>query len=418
MLVSASVAMAMTAPGQTPAISVFVDPLSTSLHVSRSSVAMAYSIGSLAGVLVMPLLGRLLDRHGPRRGMVAVALCFGAVLVAAGTVTGFVGLSTAFVGIRIGGQGALSLVATTVVAVYVQRHRGLAMGVVSAIGTSAISLAPLALERLIGGLGWRAVWQLEGWAVLVLAVPAALFVLPRRVLADGGARTTEADAGSAASAREPPAGWTLRDASRTAVFWVVVSGAGVCSLITTALTFHQVSLLGERGLGLAEAAANFVPQLFAGLLASFLVGWLADHIGDRTLIIAVMAVLALTTLTAGWVRPGWPAVAYGLALGASTAGVRTLRAVVFSDCFGQGHLGTLRGVVHSVIIGTSALGPVVLALGRAWSDSYRDALVALCALPVLVVVAACLTRPPRSDVDSPAEQISRRRREPRRRPPG
>lgn len=398
-IVSASVALAMTAPGQTAAISLFVDPLSTSLHVSRSSVAVAYSIGSLAGALVVPLLGKLLDRFGARRAMVTVGLCFGVVLLAAGTITEFVGLTAAFVGIRVGGQGALSLVATTVVTMYMQRYKGLATGIVSAIGTSAISLAPLALERLIDDLGWRTVWQLEGLVVLAITVPVALFVLPRRARSDGESATDVSPAelgsghdigsGTADRQRGHSTDWTLRDASRTPVFWVVVSGGGVCSLITTALMFHQVSLLGERGLSTTEAAANFVPQLVAGLLASLLVGWAADHIGDRALVIAIMTVLALTTLTAGWVRPGWTAVAYGVALGACTGGVRTLKGVAFGDCFGLGHLGTLRGAVHSVVIGASALGPLVLALGRTWSDSYQEVLAVLCVLPVLVAAAAC-----------------------------
>ncbi|MBB3661659.1 MFS family permease [Prauserella sediminis] len=405
MVGSASMALAMTAPGQTAAIALFVEPLSTSLNVSRSSVALAYSIGSLAGALVVPLLGKLLDRFGPRRVMAAIGLCFGATLLAAGTVTEFIGLTSAFVGIRIGGQAALSLVATTVVAIYMQRHKGLATGIVSAIGTAAISLAPLALEQLVGDLGWRTVLQLQGWAVLAITVPVALFVLPRRVRSDGEAATNvrPADPGSGDDAGSgTPAGehgtladWTLRDASRTPVFWVVVSGGGVCSLITTALMFHQVSLLGERGLSVTEAAANFVPQLVAGLLASLLVGWSADHIGDRALVIAMMAALALTTLTAGWVRPGWTAVAYGLALGACTGGVRTLKGVAFGDGFGLGHLGTLRGAVHSVVIGASALGPLVLALGRGWSNSYQEALAVLFVLPVLVAAAACAVKPPR-----------------------
>ncbi|SFT04808.1 MULTISPECIES: MFS transporter [Saccharopolyspora] len=391
-ITSASVALAMTAPGQTAGISVFVDPLITSLHVSRSSVATAYLIGSLAGAVAMPLLGKGLDRFGPRRVMAVIGCCFGSILLAAGTATEIVGLTAAFVGIRIGGQGALSLVATTTVAVYVQQRKGFATGVVSAIGTSAISLAPLVLERLIGELGWRTAWQLEGCAVLALTVPAALLVLPRRVRAeeDATASLSTVEAGPALATAD----WTLRRVSRTAVFWVVISGAGVCSLVTTALTFHQVSLLGERGLDVAEAAANFIPQLIAGLFASFLVGWLSDHISDRALTIAIMAILALTTISAAWVRPGWAAIGYGLALGACTGGVRTLKAVVFIDRFGPHHLGALRGVVHSVIIGASALGPLVLALGRTWFDSYQCALAVLCSLPLLVIAAACTTRPP------------------------
>ncbi len=403
---SASVAMAMTAPGQTAAISVFVDALITSLQVSRSSVATAYAIGSLAGALVMPLLGRMLDRLGPRRAMATIGCCFGGVLLAAGAVTELVGLTAAFVGIRIGGQGALSLAATTAVAVYVRRRAGLVTGIVTAIGTSAISLAPLVLEHLLRDLGWRAVWQWQGWVVLVLTVPVALFGLPRRVrtapdpvagpapgTAPGTAHGSEAET---SVPDRPVARRPLRYAGRTSVFWIVIGGVGVCSLITTALTFHQVSLLGERGLDVAEAAATFVPQLLAGLLASFLVGWLADHVGDRVLVVGVMVLLALTTLGAGWVRPGWSALVYGLALGACVGGIRTFKGVAFRGCVEPARIAVLRGAVHAAVIGASAIGPLVLAVGRGLSSSYHGTLVGLSLLPVLVVLAVCLTRP-RSD---------------------
>ncbi|MDR7304266.1 MFS transporter [Haloactinomyces albus] len=180
------------------------------------------------------------------------------------------------------------------------------------------------------------------------------------------------------------------------MFWVVACGVGVCSLVSTALNFHQVSLLGERGLTAAEAAATFIPQTLAGLAASFLLGWLADHVADRVLIIATMIVLAAATAGAGWVHPGWTAAVYGLALGVCNNGVRTLEAVAFPRCFGLRHLGAIRGVVHSVTVGASAFGPVILALGRSWTVSYRPVLLALCLLPVAVVVAATVISPPPS----------------------
>ncbi|WP_460444206.1 MFS transporter, partial [Amycolatopsis cihanbeyliensis] len=110
---AASVALALTAPGQTAAVSVFVDPLIRDLGVSRSAVSTAYLIGSLTGAFVMPVLGRLIDRYGPRRVMATIALCFGAVLMVSTAASEITGLTAAFIGIRVGGQGALNLVATT-----------------------------------------------------------------------------------------------------------------------------------------------------------------------------------------------------------------------------------------------------------------------------------------------------------------
>ncbi|PRW61690.1 MFS transporter, partial [Actinopolyspora mortivallis] len=395
-IASASVALALTAPGQTAAMSVFVDPLIDSLGLSRTVVSTAYMVGSLSGVLIMPVLGRLIDRFGPRRVMTAVAACFGVVLLAASAVTGIIGLTAAFVGLRVGGQGALNLVATTTVAVYVHHRRGFAMGVTSAVGTAGISLAPVLLEHLIGDLGWRGVWALEGVVVLAVVLAVSLLVLPRTPAAPPtrDERAEEDASAPSGPARGPLVDWTLPEAIRTGMFWTVAAGVGVCSLVSTALNFHQLSLLGERGLTAAQAAATFVPQTLAGLAASFVLGWLADHVSDRVLIVAMMVVMAAATAGAGWVHPGWTAVAYGMALGVCNNGLRTLEAVAFPRCFGLRHIGAIRGVVHSVTVGASAFGPVLLAMGRSWTVSYRPVLLVLCLLPLAVVVAALLVRHP------------------------
>ncbi|MGJ7909134.1 MFS transporter [Actinopolyspora sp. H202] len=392
-VVPTATALALTAPGQTPAVSVFVDPIIESLGLSRTVVSTAYMAGSISGALVMPLLGRVIDRFGPRTIMAAIGACFGIILLAASTVSGIIGLTAAFIGIRVGGQGALNLVATTTVAIYVHRRRGFAMGLTSAIGTAGISLVPVLLERLVSELGWREVWALEGVVVLALVVPAALLVLPRTPPRPEE-HQREPVSGGAGRRNGPTVDWTLPEAMRTGMFWVVASGVGVCSLVATALTFHQVSLLGERGLSAAQAAAVFIPQTLAGLAASFLLGWLADYVADRVLIVATMTVLAVATLGAGWVHPGWTAFAYGLALGVCTNGIRTLEAVAFPRCFGLRHIGSIRGVVHSVTVGASAFGPPLLAIGRSMTVSYRPVLLVLCLLPLAVVMAAVLTKDP------------------------
>lgn len=59
--------VAMTAPGQTAAVSVFIDPMIAEIGVSRSAISAAYLVGTLTGALAMPMVGRLLDRFGIRQ---------------------------------------------------------------------------------------------------------------------------------------------------------------------------------------------------------------------------------------------------------------------------------------------------------------------------------------------------------------
>src|ERR1043165_1934759 len=83
----AAVLLALTAPGQTAAVSVFIDPMLAGLGVSRSTVSIAYMIGTLSGAAAMPLIGKLVDRHGSRRAITVIAAMMGSVLVAMAAVT-------------------------------------------------------------------------------------------------------------------------------------------------------------------------------------------------------------------------------------------------------------------------------------------------------------------------------------------
>lgn len=73
LLGAAIVGMMMTAPGQTLGVSVFLDRIIEDLRVSRSTVSLMYTIGTLTGALTLPFIGRFIDRRGPRVGVIVIA---------------------------------------------------------------------------------------------------------------------------------------------------------------------------------------------------------------------------------------------------------------------------------------------------------------------------------------------------------
>src|SRR4051812_7617351 len=56
----------MTLPGQTAGVSVFFDPITADLGISRTTASIAYATGTMAGILPAPIVGRWIDRRGPR----------------------------------------------------------------------------------------------------------------------------------------------------------------------------------------------------------------------------------------------------------------------------------------------------------------------------------------------------------------
>ena len=360
----------------------------------------AYLIGSLAGAWTLPLIGRSVDRWGPRLVMAIVGAAFGAALVGLSRVSGILGLTAGFVGIRLLGQGALNLIATTTVAIYVRHRRGLAQGLTAAIGGAAISLSPVLLEGAVRNHGFRSVWLVEGLLIWLTVAPLGLFGIPRARA--GGptpaldeieeplettAHPAPVDAGSAES-------WTLRESMHTGMFWIVTLGVAVTGMLGTALAFHQIDILGERGLSPAAAAANFVPQTAAGLAVTVVTGYLADRVSDQLLISAAMLALVVALVSAGFVHPGWSAFGYAVAAGAAGNAIRTLEATAFPSCFGLGNIGAIRGVVHTGTVASAAFGPLLFSLGRGLATSYRPVLLVSAALPLLVAAAAPFVRRP------------------------
>lgn len=382
----ASIAVVMTAPGQTAGVSPFIDPVMAELGLSRSAISAAYLIGTLVGAAAMPTVGRMIDRYGGRKTMLGIAATFGAVLIGLSMVTDLVGLTAGFVGIRMAGQGALGLTAVTVTAYWFDRRRGTALGVVSAVGAAGITLAPIVIERLIAHLDWRTVWLLEGLAVWAIVIPIALFGIRNRH-GDLG-QLVDGDPAPGAG-RGPASPATRAVALRTPYFWVLVAGTTVVGMLVTAVVFHQISLLGGRGLTSAQAATNFLPQTAAGLTATLLVGVLVDRLRrPRLLIVAAMAVLAAALAGATVLTPGWSAICYGAAIGAAMGAMKAVEAALTPRLFGTAALGSIRGILAGIGVAGTALGPVLFAVAHDTTGSYDAVLLASIALPVGVCVAA------------------------------
>lgn len=387
--------MGMTGPGQTVGVSVFVDPMMASLDITRSQVSMAYLVGTLAGAGTMPWFGRLIDRRGVRFAMTAIAIGFAIVLAAMAGVAGLVTLALGFVGIRMLGQGALTMTSTTAVAYWFDRLRGRAMGVTAALGQGMMTIVPVTLGLAVAAIGWRRSW------LLAAAVVGVVTLLVARL----GMRDGPADVGqhvdgqppAADAVVEPAWGATRREAVRSRMFWAVTGGVFTTGLVGTAMSFHQISLLGGQGLTPIEAAANFVPQTLTGLTATLGTGMLVDRIRPRYVLAAAMGILSVAMLVLPLVGPGWTAAGYGAALGAAGGSARALEAAALPRFFGTRHLGAIRGIVMGLMVVGTAVGPSLLAWGHAVSGSYVPVLRWLLVLPLAVVVVGLTADVPDRD---------------------
>ena len=394
MVVVATIALGLTAPGQTASISVFLTPMIDELEVSRTAVSTAYMVGTLTGALALPWIGRAVDRYGTRLTMTVIAACFSLALLGLSSAQDIIGLGAGFIGIRMLGQGALGLCAATLVSRWYDQRRGTVLGLQGALGGGLISLSPVLLERLITATDWRTAMHVEAAVIALVLVPLAVLLVRDRP-ADLGqfvdGRPHDRHTGAAEW------GMTRGQAARHPYFWVLTATVGTAGFFGTAIGFHQIALLGERGLSATEAAANFLPQTIAGTAATFLLGYLVDRGRPRLLLAASMLGFALAVAWGTAVAPGWSALGFGLAIGAAGNALRSIEAAMTPRLFGTAHIGAIRGVVSSVTIAAVAFAPLLYSLFHDWTGSFQLVLWLSTLVPLAVAAAALLVPLPETE---------------------
>ncbi|MDA2959002.1 MAG: MFS transporter [Actinomycetota bacterium] len=383
---SGAVLIALSGPGQTAGFSVFVDPLTEALDVSRNTLTFAYLVGTLAASTTGGWLGRRLDRVGVGRGLRLVSTALMAALLLASASMNIVMLTVAIYGLRSFGQTGMPLSASVFVAKAVRERRGAALGALTALGGSAIPATPLLGDRLIDAFGWRAAWWVLAGIVAVVGLTMSRRIA--RLESDGIGAGTEAGAEHDADGDE--ASGLTRDA-----LWgwaVVTAGFVSAGFVATGLGFHQIAILGERGLSSSSAAGNFVPQSLASVVTALVVGRLVDRVPARVVVPFNMAVLALAAVSIGWVSSPLSAAAYGVAVGMAAAATAASEGALIARWIPAGILGTWRGRMTSVMVVSTALAPYAFSLLADATGSFTTT-VRLAALVPLTVATVALVAP-------------------------
>src|SRR4029450_525224 len=125
------------------------------LGISRTSASIAYAAGTLAGILPAPVIGRWIDRRGPRltATIIAAALALACAFMAA--VQSAMMLLIGFALLRGAAIGGLSLVSQQVVNLWFVRRRGVAASAASLGLAAGPMMVPKPLDNFVSPPGWR-----------------------------------------------------------------------------------------------------------------------------------------------------------------------------------------------------------------------------------------------------------------------
>lgn len=384
----ASLGIFVSGPGQSHTFSVFVGPISRDLGISNATMATAYGLATLVAALLLPQMGRFVDRFGPRRMLGAITILLGLACLFFGAAANFLWLAVGFAFLRFFGQGSLMLGSANLVSHWFSRNRGLAMSLMALGFGISMAIHPPLAQYLIEEIGWRRAWFALGGLTWLLMLPPIFLLVHDRpeqlgLRPDGDA--LRAPEGAAEPAEEEITGLTLKQALRDSSFYILSFGMFAIAMLVTTLHFYQVSILTDQGLSTELAARVFTVSAVAMVASMPLVGRLFDRVRTRFVIALGLLITATSLIGVTLVSDAAASVAYAVVFGLNNAFSMTMFGYIWPRYFGRRHIGSIQGTGQMIGVVGASLGPFPVGLAY---DLVGNATMTVRLLALIPVAAA------------------------------
>lgn len=352
-VVGAGALITCVAMGSTFSLAVFLQPISADTGWSRTGVSSAATLVFIAMGFSAFGWGWLSDRWGARPVIVAGAVLLGIGLVATSYAVSLLEFQLLF-GVLIGtAGGAFYAPLMAIAAAWFERHRSLAVALISAgTGVAPLTVAPF-VRWLITAYDWRTAMLVVGIVATVLLLPAAMLIRkPPPVIPPQGMPAHRP--GSAPS--QPP--MTAAQAFRTSAFVAIALTHFCCCAAHSGPIFHMVTY--AIGCGIAPMAAVSVYGVagLSGLGGRILFGVSSDKFGVKPVLVIGLLIQAVAAGAYIFVSQLGEFYALAVVFALAYGGVMPLYATLVREYFGQRIMGTVFGAVSAIANFGMALGPL------------------------------------------------------------
>jgi sugar phosphate permease len=403
-----SVSMLVTfahAPMYGPMLAIFVKPIGDDLGWSRTTIALAFTIGSFSGSMLSGVVGGLFDRYGGR-GIIALS-----GMVVAGAMLGLAVMTDpwhfwALIGVGRGvAIAGINLGTSVMIAKWFIRMRGRAM----AIGGSGVRIGQAALPFLAHAIivtqGWRSAYVvLAVLTALLVTIPALIYMRRKPedlgLLPDGDDPNADPNDARMEGRRQLrlEEAWTLKEAIREPSLWLVVLVLAAGAFALTAVNLHLTASFQDRGISAVLAVT--VTAIYTGVSAVSMIVWgfAIERIHARYLTMAVSLIYIVSMVVMLQANTFPVALAFVLMFGVATGGWTVLHNVLIADYFGRHSVGAIRGFTMPFTGFINPLGPLLAGWLRDTHGDYNMAFIIFIGVFVLMFVSMLLAVPPRRKV--------------------
>ena len=362
-IVAAGALITCVAAGSMFALPVYLQPMADETGWSRAGISAAMTVGFLVMGFAGFAWGTLSDRIGARPVVLIASIMLGLGLFISSRASNLLVFQIAYGGLVGGAGGAFfaPIMATTIG--WFDKHRSLAVSLVSiGGGVAPMVVTPLA-SVLISQYGWRT-------AMLMIAIGATAIIVPATFLIRRApAAAAASPSGTMENSGPNTLGTGIAAIIRKPQFIVLAATFFLCCAAHSGPIFHTVSYAMLCGASALAAASIYSVEGVAGLFGRLIFGVLADRIGVKRVIIGGLVLQAAGIYTYIYVTQLRDFYMLGAVLGLAYGGVMPLYAVLARDYFGARVMGTVLGGITM----TSSIGMAFGPVGGGWIfDTFGD----------------------------------------------
>jgi MFS family permease len=346
---------------------VFVKPLSAQFGWGREAISLGFGLAAMTVGVCSPLIGRLIDRFGPRRIILPCMTVFSCVVASLGLLrSGLWQFYAISVVIGIVGNGAAHLAYARSISTWFEKRLGTALAFVMMGAGLGAMILPVVAQGVITHSGWRAAYFTLGGLALLLGLPLSW----RYVFERGGTVRNEA-------APVHHEGLTFKQGLRSYAFWIIVAVLFVSSISMNGAITHLSALMTDRGITSGDAA--WCASILGGMSVPGRIGtgWLLDRFfGARVAFVVSLITAAGIFLLAN--ASTFPAGCIAAALiGLGAGGEAAITPYLLTRYFGLRAFSTLYGLTWTFYAAAGATGPVILGRAFDMTGSYASLLATL-----------------------------------------
>jgi MFS family permease len=399
-----------------PVLGIFQAPMTEEFGWSRSLYTAPMAIGTILGGLIGIFVGPAIDRYGGR-WIYSVAV---GILGATFILEGMVQELWQHFALQIIGRGVLTgsffLIMAVVIPKWFIVKRGRAIGFAGIGQRSGQTLFPLIAERATVAGSWRTGWVVLGVLVWTVALIPTLLFMRRKpedmgLLPDGVKpeevrvwQQRSAQWGGKPKVREEEVSATRREVLHTPAFYLLAIAVSINSFVVTGVHFHWYSYMTGNGISSGTAITSVILAPMIGVPVAVLAGFVVERVHVRYLLIISYVVLVGAIIFLLQVDIAWHAYTFGALMGLVNGINVTTNQMLWSEYFGRGSVGAIRGMTSPPQMLSNAMGPFVGSLIFDSTQSYTLTFTISGILVAVGIVFLLLARPPRIQPKSIEQQ--------------